>query len=333
MTSIAERLERPAEPDDLAACEATWRDALNDYLVPLGQYEIPPDNPGVRALHRHTLTTDPDRFWVSVAGDRGSRPARADGIGADAVGARGERIVGFASAVRRGPVWFLSMLFVRPGQQAMGTGRRLIHQVLPPAGEDTVLATVTDGAQPISNGLYGSLGIVPRVPMFNLVGRPDRAGELPQLPGGVTAARMPSGTAPEDGPSPGLLAEIDALDREVLGFAHPEDHAFVRTSDKVGFTYRDGAGTLLGYGYAGTVGRLGPLAVRDPALHAAVVGHLLRAVPPRGASAIWVPGAAGPTFGALVRSGLRIEGFPVLLCWSRPFADFRRYLPISPGLL
>jgi hypothetical protein len=35
----------------------------------------------------------------------------------------------------------------------------------------------------------------------------------------------------------------------------------------------------------------------------------------------------------LLRAGLRLEGFPVLLCWTRPFADFSRYLPISPGLL
>jgi hypothetical protein len=36
---------------------------------------------------------------------------------------------------------------------------------------------------------------------------------------------------------------------------------------------------------------------------------------------------------ALLRAGLWIDGFPVLLCWSRPFADFSRYVPISPGLL
>jgi hypothetical protein len=35
----------------------------------------------------------------------------------------------------------------------------------------------------------------------------------------------------------------------------------------------------------------------------------------------------------LLRAGLRIEGFPFLACWSRPFADFGRYLPTSPGLL
>jgi hypothetical protein len=36
---------------------------------------------------------------------------------------------------------------------------------------------------------------------------------------------------------------------------------------------------------------------------------------------------------ATIGAGLRIEGFPVLFCWSQPFADFSRYIPTSPGLL
>jgi hypothetical protein len=64
-----------------------------------------------------------------------------------------------------------------------------------------------------------------------------------------------------------------------------------------------------------------------------VTAYLLGAVEPRGALAAWIPGAAGETFTALLRAGLRIDGFPLLLCWSRPFADFARYVPLSPGLL
>ena len=43
---------RPATLADLPACEATWRDGLNDYLVPMGQYEIPADNPSLRLLQK-----------------------------------------------------------------------------------------------------------------------------------------------------------------------------------------------------------------------------------------------------------------------------------------
>ena len=89
----------------------------------------------------------------------------------------------------------------------------------------------------------------------------------------------------------------------------------------------------VGYGYTSESGRVGPIAVAGAALLGAVVGHLVTAVRPRGAFGVWVPGAAGEAMVPLVRSGFRFDGFPVLLCWDQPFADFSRYLPISPGLL
>ena len=308
---------RPARADDLPACEQIWRDGLNDYLLPLGQMEIPPDNPSLRLLHGHALATDPERFWVATR-------TTADQAG-------DEEIVAFASAILRGSVWFLSMLFVRPGRQLGGIGRALIERTLPAGRADATLAVATDSAQPISNGLYASFGMVPRIPMFNIVGRPFRPEALAELPGGIAAARFDVSTPAER--DRGLEAELADLDREVLGYAHPEDHEFLRSQGRIGFGYRDGAGALVGYGYTSEVGRIGPLAVREEALHAPVLAHLLLAVPPRGASATWVPGDAGPTLTMLLQAGLRIEGFPVLVCWSRPFADFGRYLPISPGLL
>ena len=48
---------------------------------------------------------------------------------------------------------------------------------------------------------------------------------------------------------------------------------------------------------------------------------------------MWLPGTAGEAVTATLRAGLRLDQFPILLCWDRPFADLTRYLPISPGLL
>lgn len=308
---------RPARPADLPACEEIWRDGLNDYLLPLGQMEIPPDNASLRLLHAHAMATDPARFWVATERN-GEDPGT-------------EEVIAFASSIRRESVWFLSMLFVRPDRQLGGLGRALLERTLPPDRAAATLAVATDPAQPISNGLYASFGMVPRLPMFNLVGRPTRPDALPTLPDGIRAARFDTSTPSERDRD--LEAELTALDREVLGFAHPEDHEFLRRQGRIGFGYRDGSGLLLGYGYTSEVGRVGPIAVRDESLQAAVAADLLISVPPRGASATWVPGAAGPTMEMLLRAGLRIEGFPVLLCWSRPFADFARYLPIGPGIL
>jgi GNAT superfamily N-acetyltransferase len=304
MASFAYRLATEA---DLPECERLWREGLNGYLGRFGFPEMPLENPSLRRLHAHTLATDPSRFCVG---------GRTDGP-----------LEGFGSAVQRGSVWFLSMLFVSPAAQGRGLGRGLLERLLPDPGSDSVLATATDSAQPISNALYASLGIIPRMPLFNLVGRPAQGFEPEPLPAGSTS--RPFGEAGSDRED----LEIAELDREILGYAHPEDHAYIRRESRLGFAYRDAAGRLQGYGYASPAGRVGPIAVRQPELLGPILGHVLTAVIPRGASSVWLPGSADGAVLAALRSGLRIEGFPTLVCWSRPFADFGRYVPISPGLV
>jgi len=296
---------RPATSADLAACEQIWRAGLNGYLGPMGLPDVGADNPGLRRLHAHTLATDPSRFWVATE-ERG-------------------RAVAFGAAVQRGRVWFLSMLFVEPDVQARGVGRAILHRILPSTTDGIVLATVTDTAQPISNALYASFGIVPRVPLFNLLGRPRGGWLPPELPAGVHAVEV-------DQLDPGFVADRDRLDRDVLGFEHPADHDFAGGEGRHVFAYRSQHGPV-GYGYASEAGRVGPMAVRDPALMAPAVGHLLTAVEPRGASLVWLAGSAGEAMRSTLGAGLRFDGFPLLACWSSPFADFGRYVPISPGLL
>jgi len=128
---------RPATEADLPACGAIWRDGLNDYLVPLGQYEVPADNPTLRLLHAHTLATDPEWFWVATSVGLDAATDSVPATPEAAMGDGGEHLIAFASAVRRGPVWFLSMLFVRPGQQANGVGRSQ------PARPTSALSAVT----------------------------------------------------------------------------------------------------------------------------------------------------------------------------------------------
>lgn len=305
---------RPADPADLDECHRIWREGIDAYAGRLGAHPLPLDNPGVRRLHRHTLSTDPERFLVAERagfGGRGMPP----------------RIVAFGSAVERGRLWFLSMLFVDPGEQAAGIGRALLERMLPTTLDGWVLATCTDSAQPVSNGLYATLGIVPRMPMFHLVGRPRPGVVWPDLPAGARLERVaePAAWRGSD--------ELAAFDRQLLGFEHADDHRFIQDEPRQAFAIRDGAGALLGYGYAGEIGRIGPLAVSEPALLAPLLGHLLVAVVPRGASAVWLPGAADEALATAIRAGLRIEGFPVLAGWSRPFVDLSAYVPISPGLV
>jgi GNAT superfamily N-acetyltransferase len=309
---------RPAAPDELLTCAAIWRTAINDYTAPLGQPPVDEDLTIIGRLYGHLQATDPDRFVVATV--------------PDAAAPNEERIVAFAVATLRDRVWFLSMLFVLPEFQGRGLGRALLDRVMPDPGAGVARATGTDTAQPISNALYAGLGIVPRMPLFNLIGLPERPDAFGTLPGGIVARSFEAMAAENDGHRR-LAERVDNLDRELNGFAHPLDHRFLRQQDRRGWLFESGDGIAVGYGYSAESGRVGPVLVRDPELLAPVLGHLTSALRPRGAFTTWVPGHADRALVALLQAGFRMELFPVLLCWDRPVADFERYLPISPGLL
>ncbi len=319
---------RPAHPGDLPACVGVWHAGLTEYGVRVGRPPMPPTFGPLLGLLGHLLATDPDGFWVAVASVHGTTGAEAANAPAGTEGP----IVAFVSAVRREHVWFLSMLFVQPGHQERGLGRRLLAQVLAGA-DDATHATCTDSAQPISNALYSRLGMVPRLPVLELVGRPEQP--VAGLPGGIRAVPFDVLRAgPTDGAGPlRLAAALERLDRATLGYAHPQDHAYLGAQGRLGYLYEGGDGTVVGYGYASEVGRLGPIAVEDAGLMGPVVGHLLGSVRPAGAFSVWVPGSAGAAVATLLVAGLRLEDFPALVCWDRPFADFERYVPITLAIL
>jgi GNAT superfamily N-acetyltransferase len=330
---------RPPLASELSECALVWYTAVDDYMARLGRPLPSPYLDPLLALLAHLQKTDPGRFLVAV------KPTRSVG------GPGGEQIVGFGIAAQREHVWFLSQLYVLPSEQGHGIGRALLTQILPSIEADTappalgasaalgaaeagpgnvgpgnrtgILATCTDSAQPVSNGLYARLGIVPRLPVFNLVGTP-KPSALARLPAGVEAA--PFGREDPAG-------AIEAVDRAILGYAHAADHAHLRASGRTGFVYRSDGGELLGYGYSSEAGRFGPVALLDETLTAQVLGHLMNAIRPRGATTAWVPGANDRAIVAMLRAGLRIEGFPALVCWTRPFAGFERYIPASLALL
>ena len=58
---------RSATMADLPDCNRIWREGIDAYLQPMGFPPLPTDNPGLRRLHEHTLSTDPGRFMVAVS--------------------------------------------------------------------------------------------------------------------------------------------------------------------------------------------------------------------------------------------------------------------------
>jgi len=321
---------RPGRDEDLDACTRLWKTAVEDYTTRLGQPQLPEELGPVRRLLAHCTATDPDRFWVAT----------------DAEG-----IAGFSSATVREGLWFLAMLFVRPTLQAHGVGQALMDRAqagrdVDPGGPavpgpddplDTGIHTwgmCTDAAQPISNALYAKRGMPPRIPAFRLVGEVRRWNALPVLPASLEA--LPFEAVSMQGPEgTRRLAEvIDGIDRELIGSAHPEDHRFLRLDGRTGFLVRDrGTGRATGYAYGSGVGRLGPVAALDAGLLPTLIGVAVRDTPTLATVAMWVPGTADRALRTLLEAGLRIEGIPGLICWSRPSHPFERYLPISLAIV
>ena len=296
---------RPARLADMPECARLWDVSIADYMARLNQPWFGGDLEPLARLLSHFLRTDPDLFMVATLADD-------------------QLPVAYGSATRRGSAWFLAMLFVRPDLQRNGVGRSLFEQILPLPASDLSRGTATDAVQPISNALYASYGLVPRIPVLRLVGRPDRREALLPLPEGVRAVAI--------GPGEAVDAELASLDRSALGYAHPDDHAWFLAEGRQRFIYRrDGA--ALGYGYIAPTGRFGPIAALEPGLVAPIAAHLLSVVAAPGAYASWIPGPAGSLVSMLLQAGFVLDGFPTLVCWDRPFADFARYVPLGLALL
>lgn len=338
---------RPGRETDLDACAGVWKAAIEGYLGRLNQPPMPDDVAPLRRLLAHLIATDPDRFWVAVRPPVESDP----GAGRNGVHPPGESVIGFAGATVRGDRWFLAMLFVHPEVQAAGLGQALMDRaqagrdVDPGApavpGPDDPLDTgirtwgmCTDAVQPISNGLYARRGMVPRIPIWRLLGEVRRWEALPLLPRSLES--VPFEEIAADGPDGHrrLAAIVDGLDREVIGAPHPADHAWLRREGRTGFLVRDrGDGRPLGYAYGSNIGRTGPVAALDPALHPSLIGAAIRGAPAFGPVAMWVPGTADIAMRALLDAGLRFDGFPGLICWSRAEHPFVRYIPISLAMV
>lgn len=258
-----------------------------------------PRSPATIRMHLdHLLDTDPAS--CIVADDHG-------------------RVVAFGIVMRRGAEAFLSFLFVVPRWQARGLGRAVLAACLRGAGAFEHLATCAEADQPVSTGLYASLGLAPRTPIYLLRG--VVADEvLPVLPEGIQAAPVDIGAA-------------SGLDRQLLGYERPGDHAFWAGGERVGWAFLAGDGALLGYGYAHRSGRVGPVAAADPELLPAFVGHLVRSVPVLEGRQLAVPGPAISVLRPLLAAGVRIDGTPAVYCAVGHGPALDRYLPMSFALL
>jgi GNAT superfamily N-acetyltransferase len=302
---------RPVREPDIPACLDVFYSALDELHARLQQAPIPRNPEALTRVFRHLIHTDPRSTWV--ADERG-------------------RIIGFGMAHQRGNHWYLGFLFVRPDRQGRGVGRAILERCLPEESERgrTRLSVCIEAIQPVSTALYAQYGMLPRLPVYVLIGE-VRTGSLPDPARGLAAAGLeavPFGSLDD----PALVSfELDALDRPVVGYARPQEHQFLAVPDRKGFLYREGP-RVAAYGYVQPSGRIGPVCATEPSMLAPILGHLVQAVKPVGAWQAIVPGPAGDALLPLMRAGLRIDEPPVLYCSSWDGPRFDRYLPINFAL-
>jgi GNAT superfamily N-acetyltransferase len=260
---------------------------------------LQPRNAAPLEMHfEHLLSTDPSSSMV--ADDHG-------------------RVVAFGIVMRRGNDAFLSFLFVEPRWQSHGLGRAVLDACLRGAGETQRVSTCAEADQPVSTGLYASLGLAPRAPIYLLRGAlADDA--LPGLPDGVRARPIDAEV-------------VAALDLDLLGYERPAEHVFWANGERQGWMFISDVGSLLGYGYAHRSGRIGPVATVEPLYLPGFLGHLVRSTHVLEGRQLVMPGACIAALQPLLAAGVRIDGTPAVYCAQGPGPRFDRYIPMSFALL
>lgn len=270
---------RQARPADLPAQYEVFRTAIEDLFAKHSFAAPDPPADVFVAQQRHLLEHDAERCFVATAGGA---------------------VVGFGAAFQREETWYLASLFVLPGHQGQGVGRRLLEACW---GDARRRLTIADAIQPISNGLYARAGLVPTTPVLNLGGvvRPT------PLPRGLEV-----GTA-----TPEL---VEVLDRAAYGFPRAPDHPFWSARARRTLWLQDGEPAA--YTYASPQGRIGPVAGLSPEAAAdALAAELARRAGER--AVVTVPGSSRELVEAALAAGLRFSDPPGLLLLSREAAPPR----------
>ena len=140
---------RNVRPDEI---EQVWRvhvASSSDLAMRRGRPGRPADEP-VASDARVGLITDPNGYFCAVE----------DG-----------QIRGMASALVRGRVWYLSMLFVLPGDQGRGVGRALLERTLAYGEARGVeVRCVWSSLDPRAQARYVMAGMAPRWPIYRVEG-------------------------------------------------------------------------------------------------------------------------------------------------------------------
>jgi GNAT superfamily N-acetyltransferase len=295
---MSEPLIRKVRPDEI---DEVWRvhvASSNDGMERRGQPAARPLDAPMASDARVALTSDPDGYFCAVE----------DG-----------RICGMVSALVRGRLWYLSMLFVLPGHQSRGLGRALIEPALAygeARGAEIRFTWAT--LDPRAQTRYVMAGMAPRWPIYPLEGDAAAVERL--------KARAALDRRERELPCDPCAAE--KLTAEIFGDDRSDDLAHWRGDGATALAIARG-GELAAFAYRrGT--RIGPAAGRDDT---ALLKAVAAAAGAAGGGSVTarVPGACSSLLETMVGCGFCV-GAPSLFMASRVFGRPELYLPSGPIL-
>jgi GNAT superfamily N-acetyltransferase len=229
-------------------------------------------------------------------------------------------LIGYARSIARGGLVELTEFFVRPGEQARGVGRALLARAFPAdRGEVRSIIATTDVR---ALGRYYAADTAARFPMLTVSGTPQPVYAPQTLE--ITALEA---TAPH------ALAEVEALERAVLGYPRGTTDLRWILEQREGYLYRRD-GRAVGFAFVGKEGA-GPIAALEPDDLPSMLLHVEGRAHALGAErlSLQVPGVNAVAVRHLVARAFLIDAWVNLLMASRAFGQFDRFLPFSPLFL
>jgi len=294
---------RPARADELQRAQELVVRSINDLTErhgfgPMATVRRPD-------FQSFSLKDDPGGLWV----------AEAD-----------KDIIGFALSWACDDLWFLAELFVAPGHQGGGVGRKLLELAFEHAGKvgATNKSLITFTFNVVSQGLYIRHGLLPRLPIYLCsVARDSLAPHLQDRKLGCSPIE----------PTASHFRTLTQLDVSTLGVSREKHHRYLLNDGTMkGVFLYDGA-ECLGYAYVSATGHVGPVAVSQTKAMGGAFTTALAFAAEGGAAQIsaFLPGTNAAIRIAVERR-MRIK-FPMVLLSSRDFGDWTRYLPRNPGFM
>jgi GNAT superfamily N-acetyltransferase len=299
--NVSEPTIRRGTPTDIRAChDLLWTSATD-----LGRRHGTPlegdaDSwwEGIESVHRF-LAEHAAEWWVAEAPD-------------------GPELIGYARSIERGGLFELTELFVRPGRQSKGIGRRLMERAFPIGRGDVRSIIATTDAR--ATARYYAADTVARFPYYTLTGAPHADAASGEL------------TVETAGTDPSALAAISEIERAVLDYPRGADELRWLAETRPGYVFAR-HGTPVGFAFL-TKDGAGPIAALDDDDLPAILGHV-EALAKEARSdrlELEIPGINAMAIRHLLVRGFHIDPWINVLMSNRPFGRFDRFIGFSPPI-